>query len=145
MTSITFEGLARRLPDDLWAAFEAVLPPVVWCGNGRPPCENRDCLHAVIYMGITGIGWKLLPPCFPCYKTVQGRWARWLEMDAFRQVWSACVARYELLRGINFDQLSIDGSRKPAKKGAGRPAPIRRTVASAARRSCWYRRPTICR
>jgi transposase len=129
---MTLESLARRLPDEVWAAFEPVLPPKVWCGNGRPPCANRDCLHAVFYVGISGIGWKILPPCFPCYKTVQGRLETWLEADAFRQVWSACVARYDLLRGINFDQLSIDGSRKPAKKGARPRDRTRRTEPRAA-------------
>src|ERR1700722_4682516 len=129
---MTLESLARRLPDDVWAAFEPVLPPCVWCGNGRPPRQNRDCLHALIYLAISGIGWKILPPCFPCYKTVQKRLEIWLRVDAFRRVWSDCVARHDLLRGINFDQLSIDGSRKPAKKGGRRPAPILLIEVSAA-------------
>jgi hypothetical protein len=28
---------ARKVPDGVWALFEPILPPVVWCGNG--------CLH----------------------------------------------------------------------------------------------------
>lgn len=103
---MTLESLARRLPDEVWAAFEPVLPKVVWCGNGRRPCENRDCLHAVMYVAISGIGWKLLPPCFPSYKTVTGRLDRWLAVDAFKRVWAACVADYDLKVGINLDQLS---------------------------------------
>jgi transposase len=133
---MTLESLARRLPDEVWSAFEPVLPRVTWCGNGRKPCSNRACLHAVIYIAITGIGWKMLPPCFPCYKTVQSRLAAWLATDAFAAVWAGCAARYNALHGINFDQLSIDGARKPAKKGAEQVVPTRRTAASAARRSC---------
>ena len=82
---MTLERLARQLPDEVWSAFEPVLPKVVWCGNGRRPCDNRSCLHAVIYVAISGIGWKMLPPCFPCYKTVQARLQSWLNLDAFRQ------------------------------------------------------------
>lgn len=134
---MTLESLARRLPDEVWAAFEPVLPPRIWCGNGRPPCGNRECLHALIYLAISGIGWKILPPCFPCYKTVQERLDVWLELDAFRCVWSECAARYDVLRGINFDQLSIDGSRKPAKKGGRQRAPIQLTGASVELKSCW--------
>jgi transposase len=136
MATFSFESLARRLPDEVWSAFEPVLPPVIWCGNGRPPCRNRDCLHAVIYLGITGIGWKMLPPCFPSYKTVRRRWEKWLAEEAFHQVWAACVGRYELLRGINFDQLSIDGSRKTAKKGGKEPGPILLIEANAVPRLC---------
>jgi transposase len=134
---MTLESLARRLPEEVWAAFEPVLPPRPWCGNGRPPYDNRDGLHAVIYLAISGIGWKMLPPCFPCYKTVQERLDVWLKLDAFRHVWSQCVARHEVLRGINFDQLSIDGSRKPAQKGGRQPAPIQLIEVNVGPKSSW--------
>ena len=130
---MTFESLARHLPDELWQAFEPVLPPVVWCGNGRPPKGNRECLHAAIFILISGTPWKLMPPGFPCYKTVYGRFKRWLELDLFRQLWAGCAAQYQELRGINFDQFSIDGARKAAKKGVREPAPTLRTGANAGR------------
>lgn len=115
---MTFESLARRLPDELWKAFEPVIPRTVWCGNGRPPVDDRTCLHAAIYVLISGIGWNFMPACFPCGKTVRGRFVRWMRADAFRRVWAECAADYQRLRGINLDQLSIDGARKPSKKGA---------------------------
>ena len=37
---------ARKVPDEVWALFEPILPPVIWCGNGCPPYDNRECLHA---------------------------------------------------------------------------------------------------
>ena len=61
----------RGVPDDVWAVFEPILPPVVWKGNGRKPKENRECLHALLYILIAGIGWELLPAGFPSYKTVR--------------------------------------------------------------------------
>ena len=133
---MSFEALARHLPDEFWEPFEAVLPAVVWCGNGRPPKSNRECLHAAIFILISGTPWKLMPPGFPSYKTVQKRFYRWLELDAFKEVWSACARKYQRMHGINFDQLSIDGAKKPAKKGARAPAPTRPTDLRAARRSC---------
>ena len=114
---MNFESLSRRLPDDVWRAFEPVLPPVVWSGNGRPPVPNRACLHAAVFILISGTPWKLMPPGFPCYKTVLARFRRWVARDAFRDVWRGCALACQARRGINFDQLSIDGARKPAKKG----------------------------
>ena len=32
------------VPDDVWAVFEPILPPVVWKGVGRKPKSNRDVL-----------------------------------------------------------------------------------------------------
>jgi transposase len=133
--TVTFETLARHLPDELWKAFEPVLPPVIWCGNGRPPRDNRSCLHATIYVLASGIPWKMMPACFPSYKTVRKRFQQWLDCGAFLAVWMQCAERYELERGINFDQLSLDGARKAAKKGARQPAPTRPIAPNAARKS----------
>jgi transposase len=126
---------ARQLPEELWELFEPLLPPVVWCGNGRPPASNYDCVHALFYVLVTGIAWRMLPRGFPSYKTVQRRLQVWLQLDTFRTAWQQLAYRYEALQGINWDQLLLDGSKKPAKKGATRPAPARSTAASVARLS----------
>ena len=109
---------ARRLPDEVWAVFEPILPPVVYAGEGRPPASNRACLHGLIYVLITGIGWDYVPPCFPSGKTIQRRLRAWLAADAFRTAWRGLAERYEQLHGINWDQVLLDGSKKPSKKGA---------------------------
>ncbi len=108
----------RGVPDDVWAVFEPILPPVVWKGNGRKPKENRECLHALLYVLIAGIGWELLPAGFPSYKTIQRRLKRWLALDCFHTAWQQLAQRYVRLHGINWDQVLLDGSKKPSKKGA---------------------------
>jgi transposase len=116
---------ARGVPDELWAEFEPVLPAVVWQGNGRPPIGNRRVLHALLYVLASGIAWGMMPPCFPSAKTVKRRLKRWLDLGVFREAWGRLALRYEALHGINWDQVLLDGSKKPAKKGANRPAPAR--------------------
>jgi transposase len=90
-------------------------------------------LHAVFYVLVSGIAWRMLPKGFPSYKTVQRRLQVWLQRDAFRTAWQQLAHRYEALQGINWDQLLLDGAKKPAKKGANRPAQVRSIAASAAR------------
>jgi transposase len=114
---------ARQVPDEVWALFAPILPPVVWCGNGCRPYNNRECLHAVLYVLVTGIGWRMLPSGFPSYKTVQRRLKVWLQQEAFRRAWEQLAQRYETLQGINWDEVLLDGSKKPAKKGASRRVP----------------------
>lgn len=123
---------ARHLPEEVWHLFEPLLPPVIWCGNGRPPVSNDDCLHAVFYVLVSGIAWRMLPKGFPSDKTVQRRLTVWLQCDAFRTAWQQLAHRYEALQGINWDQLLLDGSKKPSKKGASRPGQVRSIVVSAA-------------
>jgi len=124
---------ARQVPDEVWRLFEPILPPVVWCGYGCPPYDNRECLHAVLYVLVTGIGWRMLPSGFPSYKTVQRRLTLWLELDAFRTAWRQLAQRYEALQGINWDEVLLDGSKKPAKKEASRLAPTPWIAASTGR------------
>jgi transposase len=84
---------ARKVPEDVWTLFAPLLPPVVWCGNGCPPFDNRECLHALLYVLVTGIGWRMLPPGFPSYKTVHRRLKVWLALDAFRTAWRQLAQR----------------------------------------------------
>jgi transposase len=129
------KALARELPEDIWSIFEPILPAKVWSGNGRPPCGNRECLHALLYVLASGISWEFLPWCFPSYKTVQRRLADWLREDAFLRAWQQLARRYERLHGINWDQILLDGSKKPAEKGARRRGRVRLIAASRAPRS----------
>ena len=129
------KDLARRLPEDIWVIFEPILPAKVWAGNGRPPCGNRECLHALLYVLASGIGWEFLPWCFPSYKTVQRRLKDWLREDAFLRAWQQLAERYERLHGINWDQILLDGSKKPSEKGARRRGRVRSIAASRAARS----------
>src|SRR5262245_8520212 len=116
---------ARGVPDEVWAEFEPVLPVVGWQGNGRPPIDTRRATHGLLSVLGRGIAWDMLPLCFPSAKTVKRRLNRWLELDVFREVWGRLASRYESLHGINWDQVLLDGSKKPAKKGASRPAKAR--------------------
>ena len=119
------KDIARQLPDEIWTVFEPLLPPVVWVGNGRKPCSNRECLHGILYVLVTGIPWEMMPQGFPSYKTCEKRFKDWLERGIFQQAWRILAERYECLRGINWDQLCVDGSKHPSKKGANRPGPAR--------------------
>jgi transposase len=122
----------RGVPADIWALFEPILPPVVWKGNGRKPKGNRECLHGLFYVLVSGIAWEMLPVCFPSYKTIQRRLQRWLQLDVFHTAWKQLAQRYEQLHGINWDQILLDGSKKPSKKGVKPRGRHRSIVPSAA-------------
>src|SRR5919112_1640299 len=106
---------------------------VIQRGNGRPPVSNYDCLHALFYVLVSGIAWRMLPKGFPSYKTVQRRLKLWLQRDTFRTAWQQLAQRYEVLPGINWDQILLDGSKKPSKKGVNRRGRVRSIAASAVR------------
>ena len=88
----------------------------------------------MLYVLVTGIGWQMLPSGFPSYKTVQRRLKGWLHHEAFRRAWQQLAQRYDTLQGINWDEVLLDGSKKPAKKGASRRLPAPWIAANAGRR-----------
>ena len=81
--------LDRELPEEIWEVFEQLLPKVVWKGNGRPPYSNRDCLHGVLYVLVTGIPWEMMPKGFPCYKTCLNCFRQWLRLGVFEKAWQS--------------------------------------------------------
>jgi len=125
MLFMELKDIARQLPDEIWTIFEPLLPPVVWVGNGRKPCGNRECLHGILYVLVTGIPWEMMPKGFPSYKTCEKRFKDWLARGIFQEAWRILVEQYECLRGINWDPIGVDGSKHPSKKGANRPGPAR--------------------
>ena len=127
------KDFARRLPDEVWDLFEPLLPPRHWCGNGRPPKTNRACCHALMYVLVTGLPWEMLPVGLPSYKTGQRRLQRWWALDVFQQAWQPVAERYHVLQGINWDQVLLAGSKKPAKTGVNRPGPRRSIGGNVAR------------
>jgi hypothetical protein len=76
----------------------------------------------------------MLPPGFPSYKTVQRRFKVWLRQDAFRTAWQQLAQRYETLQGVNWDEVLLDGAKKPAKKGVSRPGRAPWITANVGRR-----------
>jgi len=136
---------ARKVPAEVWALFEPMLPPVVWQGNGCPPEDNRAGLQAVWYVLVTGMGWRLAPAGFPSYNTVQRRLSGGLALDTFRRAWQQVAQRYHTRSGLNWAEGLLDGSKKPAKKGARKRVPAPGSAANAGQRSPSRATPAPCR
>src|SRR5713226_1149212 len=80
-----------------------------------------------------GSGGGCCPRAFPPTKPCNGGCRGWVQQDAFRRAWQQLAQRYEVLQGINWDEVLLDGAKKPAKKGANRPARVPWIAANAAR------------
>ncbi len=59
------------LSDSEWACLKLHLPASKKRGRGRPKIHSlRDILDAIFYVLKSGCPWRLLPRCFPPWKTV---------------------------------------------------------------------------
>ena len=58
-----------------WALIRPMLPKP--SALGRPPTDRRRVLDAILYIVKGGISWRLLPSCFPPWKTVFHIFRQW--------------------------------------------------------------------
>ena len=75
------------LTDAQWAFLKRLLPKRR--KRGRPPTDRRRILDALFYVVKGGIQWRLLPACFPPWKTVYHVFRLWSR----DHTWEALNAR----------------------------------------------------
>ena len=129
--------MARVLvPDDLWAAAGPLLPPArSRPKGGRPPISDRAALTGIVFVLKSGLAWEMLPAEMGCGSGMSC-WRRLRDWQA-AGVWAALHrVLLERLHGagrIDWSRAALDSAGVPAKRGARRPAPTRRTAARRAR------------
>ncbi len=126
-----------RISEDLWAVLQPLLPVHVNThrfGGGRPRVPDRDCADAIFYVLRTGCQWQALDHTELCaHSTAHDRFQAWVEAGVFLKLWQAGVARFDELRGIEWDWLAMDGALTKAPLGgeknraqSHRPGQVRR-------------------
>ena len=123
-----------RIPDELWAELQLLLPPEKPPGTpGRPVVPFRQVLDGVLYVLRTGCQWKALPREYGSGSTCHRRFQAWVAAGIFKRLWARLLMEYDELRGIGWRWQSLDSVMVKAPLGGLKQAPIRRTAASAAR------------
>jgi transposase len=110
-----------RISDELWAVLEPLLPEHVNThrfGGGRPRVPDRRCADAIFYVLRTGCQWDALNQTELCAKsTAHDRFQVWVEADVFLKLWQVGVQRFDELKGIDWNWLSMDGAMTKAPLG----------------------------
>jgi transposase len=123
------------LTDEQWSKIEPLIPkrPKNPKG-GRPWADDRACFEGILWILKTGARWKDLPAEYPHPSTCWRRLRQWYEDDVLKDMWRAFLSELDHEGILEWDEVFVDGSFFPAKKGAresGRPSGERE-------RSAWY-------
>jgi transposase len=122
--------------DELWAAIEPLLPlPPPRPKGGRPRLPDRPALCGILYVLRTGIQWRMLPTELGCGSGVTC-WRRlrdWERAGVWRRLHRALLDQLGEADRIDWSRASVDSASVPAKRGAKRPGPTRRTAANRGR------------
>ena len=107
---------APYLNDKQWLVIADLFPHKAT--GGRPRVHPRACLEGVLWVLISGARWKDLPERYPSPATCWRRLKEWTESGVFLQAWTRLLSRLDELNGIDWDEVSGDGTFCRAKKGA---------------------------
>jgi transposase len=122
--------------DDLWDAIEPLLPPEPpKPKGGRPRVPDRACLTGIVFVLRSGLPWEMLPQELGCGSgmTCWRRLRDWQAAGVWGRLHRALLDRLGEAGQIDWERACLDSATIPAKKGAMRPARIRRIAANRAR------------
>lgn len=106
-------GRDWRMPDELWARLEPLLParkphPL---GCHRPRVPDRRAMDAIFFVLRTGCQWNALNATGLCSSSVaHARFQEWCAAGVFERLWAEGLAEYDGLVGLDWGWLAMDGA-----------------------------------
>jgi transposase len=109
-----------RIPDELWAKIEPLLPPgkphPLGCHN--PRVDDRRAMDAILFRLRTGCQWNALSATGICSSSsAHRRFQEWTEAGVFEKLWTLGLQEYEELKGLDWAWQSMDGAMTKAPLG----------------------------
>jgi transposase len=106
------------LTDEQWEKVRRFIPKVEHPKGGRPRTDDRSCFEGILWVLKSIARWKDLPERFPFPSTCWRRLVEWDEAGVFLEIWHAFIDELNEQGRMSWDELFIEGSLAPAKKGA---------------------------
>ena len=137
--------MAKELvSDELWEAIEPLLPPEPPKPKGaRPRVPDRAALIGLVFVLKSAIPWERLPQEMGCGSAMTCCWRRlrdWEEDGVWEKLHRVLLDRLGEADEIDWERASsLDSASVAAKRGARKPARIRRIGANRARSATLFR------
>jgi len=138
----------KLVTNELWEAIEPLLPPKPpKPKGGRPRVPNRAALTGIVFVLKSGIPWEMLPQEMGCGSgsTCWRRLREWEELGVWSKLHRVLLDRLGEADEIHWERASLDSASVPAKRGAKKPARIRRIAANRARSATLWSTETASR
>jgi len=109
-----------ELTDDQWTWIQPFIDKQT--GPGKPRADDRETLDAILYVTSTGCRWNSLKKTDYShhYTTAWRRLKRWEEDGTWKRILDAFISKGYSQGIVKMDELSIDSTTVPAKKGESR-------------------------
>ncbi len=130
--------------DELWAVVAPLLPKErAKPKGGRPRICDRAALTGILFVLKSGIAWELLPQELGCGSgmTCWRRLRDWQQGGVWERLHRVLLQRLADADKLDWSRASLDSASVAAKRGANRPARIRRIAANRARSAMLWSTP----
>jgi transposase len=108
------------LTDEQWKKIAPLIPkPPPRPKGGRPRANDRSVFEGILWILKTGARWKDLPDRYPHPSTCWRRLRQRYETDVLKDMWRVFLAQFDHNGILDWDQVFVDASFVPAKKGRG--------------------------
>ena len=121
--------MISRVTDDLWERFKVhIRPHRISPKGGRPPCDDRECLDAIIFILRTGTQWQMLPgkQFQVSGSTCWRRFADWTKAGVFKALHKDLLDALGLAGKLDLSAAVIDSASVRAVLGGATPGRIPR-------------------
>jgi transposase len=109
--------------DEQWEKIKAFLPKRKRSlRGGRPPADDRACLEGILWVLRSGARWRDLPERYPSPSTCWRRLVEWEGEGVLVEIWQAFLDTLDERGLLDWDEVFVDASFSPAKKGAKKSA-----------------------
>jgi transposase len=107
------------ITDEQWEQIKPYLPQRrLSPRGGRPPADDRACLEGILWVLRSGARWRDLPERYPSPSTCWRRLVEWEGEDVLVTIWQAFLDTLDEQGLLDWDEVFVDASFSPAKKGA---------------------------
>jgi transposase len=108
--------------DAVWASFVAYLPEQGVCahplGCHRPRISDRHCFEAILFRLVTGCSWDVAGRLGKGSETtLRRRRDQWVAAGVFAHLVEEAICAFDKVIGLDFSDVSIDGSLHKAPAG----------------------------
>jgi transposase len=115
-----------RLPDELWAQMEPLLPArkphPLGCHN--PRVNDRSAMNAIVFILRTGAQWNSLNATGICSSSAaHRRFQEWVDAGVFEEFWRLGLLSMDALQEIDWSWLALDGAMTKAPLGGEKNRP----------------------
>jgi transposase len=115
-----------RLPDEMWAKMEPLLPPRKPhpLGGHNPRISDGVAMNAILLVLRTGMQWNALNGSGICSSSsAHRRFSEWRDAGVFERFWREGLLECDRIKGIDWAWLSLDGAMTKAPLGGGKTGP----------------------